>query len=396
MGVNMKAKCIKDNVYYVGIKDPNLKKFDISMDTKNGTSYNAYLVKDIKNVLIDTVKEEFFHEFIIKINSVVPVEKIDYLVLNHTEPDHAGSVEKLLEMNPNIKVISTFAGANNIKQIINKDIEIRIIKQVEELKIGSNTLTFIPAPLLHWPDTMFTKIEKENLLCTGDFLGAHYTEGEDKILDVEIENEEAYLENVNVYFKAIMSPFKNNVLNGIELVRKYYSEAILPSHGPILTAKIENILSKYKIGCMAKENVIVPIIYASCYGYTKSLAECLEDEINKNKDFHAKLINAEEVSIEEICDEINKSKLFCIGTPTINRDAPSVIKNVIASLDAITLQNTKAFVFGSYGWSGEAIKNTITRLKLLNIKVEEEGFKTKFKPSIEDLENIRKKINEIM
>lgn len=391
----MKAKCIKDNVYYVGIKDPNLKKFDISMETNSGTSYNAYLVKDIKNVLIDTVKEEFFHEFIIKVNSVVPIEKIDYLVLNHTEPDHAGCVEKLLDMNPNIKVIATFAGASNIKEIINRDIEVRVIKEVTELKIGSNTLTFIPTPLLHWPDTMFTKIEKENLLCTGDFLGAHYTE-EDAILDVEIKDEEKYLENVNLYFKAIMSPFKIQILNGIETVRKYYSEYILPSHGPILTAKIENILSKYKIGTMTRENVQVPVIYASCYGYTKLLAEELEDEINKHKELHAKLINIEEANVEEVVEEINKSKFFCIGTPTINKDAPNVITKLIANLDAITLKNKKGLVFGSYGWSGEGIKNTIARLKLLNIKVDEEGFKVRFKPSLKDLENIREKINELI
>ena len=385
----MNSNCVKNNVYYVGIKDKNLKTFDVTMKLENGTSYNSYLVKDIKNVLIDTVKEEFFREYIIKINSILPVEKIDYLVLNHTEPDHAGSVGKLLELNPKIKVIATTAGANNIKEIINKDIEVRIIKDISELKIGSNTLTFIPAPLLHWPDTMFTKIEKENLLCTGDFLGAHYTE-EDALKDVELKDFDKYMENVNKYYYAIMSPFSEYVLKGVEIVRKFYPDMILPSHGPILTAKKENILSKYKFNALnKKETVKVPIIYASAYGYTKMLAEEIEKQVDLNKDLHAELYNIEEYDVDTLVDEIYKSKLFFIGTPTINKDCPTKIKKVISSLDAITLRKKKAGVFGSYGWSGEAIKNTITRLKLLGIKVEEEGFKVKFKPTKENLEEVK-------
>ena len=392
----MSSKCIKDNVYYVGVKDKNIKTFDISLETHNGTTYNAYLVKDIKNVLIDTVKEEFFREFIININDVLPVEQIDYLVLNHTEPDHSGSVEKLLEMNPNIKVIATTAGANNIKEIINKNIEVRVIREVSELKIGSNTLTFIPAPLLHWPDTMFTKIEKENLLCTGDFLGSHYT-ADNVLKDVDIDDYDTYIENVKTYYDAIMSPFAKYVLDGIELVRDYYPEMILPSHGPILTAKRENILSKYKLFASSnKESVMVPIIYASAHGYTKMLAEEIEKYINLNQDLHAVLYNIEDYDVDKLVEEIYDSKFFLIGTPTINKDAPMKIKEIIAKLDAIRLRNKEALVFGSYGWSGEAIKNTISRLKMLGIKVNEEGFKVKFKPTQKDLDEIKNYVDKLI
>ena len=173
----MSAIQLKEGVWSVGVLNPALRVFDIVMEAKYGTSYNAYLVTGEKNVLIETVHAEYFQEYVDNITSVIPLEQIDYLIMNHNEPDHSGSVAMLMERCPNLKIFATAAGKKHMEDVANRALPIQIVKAGDTLDLGAGkVLEFIPAPMLHWADSMFTWDSKNKTLFTCDFLGAHFCE----------------------------------------------------------------------------------------------------------------------------------------------------------------------------------------------------------------------------
>ena len=202
------------------------------MEARYGTSYNAYLITGEKNVLVETVEANFFDEYLDNIQSVVDISKIDYLIMNHTEPDHSGSVAKLLEKNPNITVVCTTAAQKYLRAIANHDFPCIVAKHGDKLDIGGQELEFIVAPLLHWPDSMFTWMPQQKVLFTCDFLGAHFCEP--TMLDSNIHYPEQYLGEVNYYYACIFGPFKPYVLAGLDKIKDLPVEMVCPSHGPCL------------------------------------------------------------------------------------------------------------------------------------------------------------------
>ena len=168
---------LKNNIFYVGVKDPTLRTFDIFMETEYGTTYNAYLVKGEKTALIETAHEKLLDSYISNIEEIMPVSEIDYLICNHTEPDHSGSVRKILELNPDIEVVGSIAAIRNLKEITNMTFKEHIAKDGAELDLGDGkVLKFCIVPNLHWPDTMVTYLESEKTLFSCDVFGAHYCE----------------------------------------------------------------------------------------------------------------------------------------------------------------------------------------------------------------------------
>ena len=180
---------LKQGITWTGILDRDLRVFDIIMETEFGTTYNSYVVKGTeKTALIETAKAKFCEEYLEKVKAVTEIDKIDYLIVDHTEPDHAGSAEKLLELNPEIEVIGTTGALNFLSQIMNKPFKSRAVKDGEELDLGGKTLRFLVVPNLHWPDTMYTYLPEDKVLFTCDSFGSHYCcEG---ILRSKVENEE--------------------------------------------------------------------------------------------------------------------------------------------------------------------------------------------------------------
>ncbi|MCX8074727.1 MAG: FprA family A-type flavoprotein [Clostridia bacterium] len=375
---------IKDDIYYIGVLNPFLRKFDVIMDTEYGTSYNAYLVKSKHNVLIDTVHEEYFDEYIDNLSKLIKIEDISYLVLNHTEPDHSGSVKKLLELNKNIKIFCTLAASKNVQNICNENLDIEVIKDNDTLNIGDKTLKFLVSPFLHWPDTMFTYIEESGIVFTCDFLGTHFSEP--RIFDKYIKYYDEYENSFKNYYDAIFSPFKKYVLNGIEKLKNIKYEIIAPSHGPILTKNIDNLIEKYsKWSSVDIENQIT-IVYASAYGYTRKIAETIKEYISNNSNYLVKVIDVGDsvVNINDLQIEIEKSKAIFIGSPTINKDAVEPLWKVLHSISAIKNRGKIVGVFGSYGWSGEAVAMIKQRLESIGMSVVNDGIKICFNPSQED------------
>lgn len=376
---------IKKDIYYVGVINPTLRIFDIIMKTEYGTSYNAYLIKDEKNVLIETVHESFFDDYIENISSIINIEEIDYLILNHTEPDHTGSVKKLLELNPNITIVTTMAGKKFVSEICNKEFNSIVVKDGQTLNIGYRNLKFIIAPFLHWPDSMFTHIQEDKLLFSCDFLGTHYAEP--KVMDRYIKYKEKYDESLINYYKAIFGPFKQYVLDGIEKIKDLQIDTICTSHGPVLQKYLNEVVEKYKEWSTPhiKEKKKITIIYVSAYGYTKKLA-ILSKEILEKNHMQVEIFDVIKSSMDEILESIETSCGVLVGSPTINRDALKPIWEVLTSIDAISNKGKVFGVFGSYGWSGEAVPMIKQRLESLKLEVFGEGVKVCFNPSNNDLE----------
>ncbi|MDK2811125.1 MAG: hypothetical protein PWR27_1834 [Petroclostridium sp.] len=386
----MPAFEIKDGIYSVGVLNPNLRIFDIIMKTEYGTSYNAYLVKGEKAALIEAVHTQFFDEYIDNIKSIININEIDYIILNHTEPDHSGALKYLLRENPKIKVVTSMAGNKYIGAIVNQEFDFQVVKDGDAIDLGGKTLKFIIAPFLHWPDSMFTYVEEDSTLFPCDFLGCHFCEP--RMFDGKIIYRKNFKDAFKYYYDVIFSPFKEHVLKGLEKIQNLKLDVVCPSHGPILTEGIENAMQLYRewsSDILEKNSPKkVLIAYISAYGCTRRMAEELEKAIKETGDFEVEVINIIYNDLIEIKEKIDKADALLFGSPTINRDAVKPIWDVLSVVDAITNKGKLCGVFGSYGWSGESVKMMEERVKSLKLDLFGEGQKANFVPSQEELKKI--------
>lgn len=386
---------LKDNLYSVGVLNPGLRVFDIIMESKFGTSYNAFLITGEKNILIDTVHASFFDQYLRNIESVVPVSKIDCLVMNHTEPDHSGSVAKLLALNPDITVYSTMPAKKCLDRIVNHGFKSVVVKQGDRLEYGGGALEFIIAPLLHWPDSMFSWMPEKNVLFTCDFLGCHYCEP--AMMDTEIHYPDKYWAEFEYYYRGIFGPFKPYVLSGLDKIADLPVSLVCPSHGPCLTeffAKCKALYREWSTPAAKKKTV--GILYASAYGYTRLLAETARDALAENPDLDVKLLNIVFAPFSEVAALVNEADAVLTGSCTINRDAPKIVWDMLASVDAINTRGKPAGAFGSYGWSGEAVPMMKDRLQHLKFNFIGDGLRVNFKPTGEDFAAMKAYATEIV
>ncbi len=376
---------IKENLYWVGARDYDIEVFDIVMHTKNGTTYNSYLLKGSeKTALIEICKAEFFDEFIERISSVCDVKDIDYVITNHTEPDHVGCINKLVELNPNIVINGSPVAMNFLSEIAQIPLKKCVVREGDVLSLGNYNLEFIQTPHLHWPDSMMTYCREIKTIFTCDMFGSHFASQE--LFDDLIETD--FIPDYKYYYEAIFGPFKQYVLNAIEKIEKLDFDVILNGHGPLLRKDIKKYLDLYKewshVHVNEKPMIVMP--YVSAYGYTKILG----DEIKKGIlsvgnidcfDFDLVTDDMNEVKEKiEICDGV----LF--GSPTILSDALPPIMEVVNVLNPIVHKGKQTGAYGSFGWSGEAVDNIASRLKSLKLEMPVETIKVRFKPSTEEVQ----------
>ncbi len=374
-------------VYAVGVNDPGLTVFDIVIPTEHGTTYNSYLVKGTeKTALIDCVKRPFVGEFFRKIEEILPLKKIDYLVVNHSEPDHAGGIVDLLERHPNVQVYFSRPAKSFIDNLVNGEYKFHVVNDDEELPLGGKTLRFINAPFLHWPDTIFTYLVEDKILFPCDFLGSHYSSPH--TFNDELDAPEKARGAFEFYYSTIMRPYKEPVLKACERLKDLPISMIAPSHGPVLRKNPLEYVAWYKeradIMARVKEKK-VPIVYVSAYGNTAAMAKKVAEGVAA-AGLTPVLMNAVEVPTDKIVDELDESVGFLIGTPTLNSNLPHPILSLIGHLVVLNLRGKTASAFGSYGWSGEAIKMVQDILTAMRIKVSPEPIKFKMTPSAQDLD----------
>lgn len=383
----MKHLTIKEDLFWIGALDPNLRVFDIIMYTPYGTTYNAYVVKGSeKTAVFETVKEQFFDQYVDRLKDLgINPSELDYIVVSHTEPDHSGSIGKLLDLAPNIKLVGSQTALNYVKEIINRDFESIPVEEGDTLSLGNKTLRFFSVPQLHWPDTIYTYVEEDKALITCDSFGSHYS-CEEMFNDL-IPNQENYTEALRYYFDCIMGPFKPFVLKAINKIKDLDIDVICPGHGPILRSNPEKIVELYKewsTPTPAREVKKASIFYVSAYGYTKQLAEKMAEGINSTGNVKVNLYNIIEHDMADLVAEIETSDAILFGSPTIVNELVEPVRDLMAKLNPVIHGGKVAGAFGSYGWSGEAIPRIESRLKELRMKMPVEGLKVKFRPSTEE------------
>jgi len=380
---------IKDGIHWVGILHPEARKFDIELVTERGTTYNSYLIKGEKTVVIDTVRVAFKEEFLSKIKALVDPETIDYVVINHCEPDHSGSLNALLKIAPNAKVVCTKPAKRFLKGILNRPFDAIEVSEDVPLELGrGKTLKFLITPFLHWPDTMVTYLVQDKLLFSCDAFGAHYSD--ERLFNDLVED---YRYEFHYYFDRIVRPFKKYVLEAIQKIKdaNWDIEMICPSHGPILRHNPEKYVKLYEEWSTTSEHPSglkkVVVFYTSAHGCTQKLVHAVVKGLNSEKNVRTLIFNLEDYNEEIIRNELESANGILIGTPTIASDAPKPIWNFLSLFHTVAINRakTRTSVFGAYGWSGEAIKMVEDRLKSLRLRVIESNIRINFVPTATDL-----------
>lgn len=380
----MKTVALTKDFYYCGMQDPDLRTFDIIMHTEFGTTYNAYLLKSGGHtVLFETAKLKFCETYLQTIESLTRFEDIEAVIVSHTEPDHVGSLDALLQKNPEIEVVATAGAIQFLGQILNHPFKHRVVKEGDTMTVGEKTLQFMPLPNLHWPDTMYTYIVEDQTLVTCDSFGAHYSFPEG-VLRSEVVRESDYLSAAKYYFDNIIGPFKQPFMQAaLRRIEGLAIERICTGHGPVLDSHIDEILKLYQTWVQPASfysGKSVIIAYVSAYGYTKELAGLIADGVREAGVPHVAVYNLEEADAARVQAEIAAADGFLLGSPTILGDALEPVWALTLGMFAATHRGKKAAAFGSYGWSGEAVPNLTARLQQIKCDVAE-GFRIRFAAS---------------
>lgn len=377
---------IKPDIHWIGAMHPELRIFDDLFPTEHGTTYNSYLIKGSDKIaIIDTVKAKFTDQYLDKIKSLVDPAKIDYIIVNHTEPDHSGSLAYLLDHCPNATVVSTQAGKNFIGNMIHRPFPSQVVKDGDTIDLGGRTLRFIIAPFLHWPDTMFTRLEQDNLLFTCDAFGAHYCDTK-HIFNDETED---FTSARKFYFDCIFRPFKDKVLSAIEKIRHDVIDMILPSHGPIIRRDPWKVIQQFEAWSKPTSfGKKIVLLYLSPHGNTEKMARAFVEGAQRDG-VEVASHHIVGMADEEIRTLMEEADALVFGVPTVARDIPPPMWHVLAALSSVKMKTTIAAIFGSYGWSGEACKMTEERLKGMGFKLVADPVRSMFTPTPEALEQCR-------
>ncbi len=377
---------IRNNLYYIGVSDPNIRTFDIIMKTANGSTYNAYALKTSEGVVIfDTVKEEFEDEFFEKIESLCSYDDIRYIIMHHLEPDHSGALPKLAARAKNAKVFISPMARPMLKSIAKRDdLDLENAWTGKELHIGGKTIRFLSTPNLHWPETMSSYLVEDRVLFSGDVFGSHYYDS--RLFD-DLVGDFDYA--FRYYYDHIMRPFKTDVLNALRLYEKCDIDIICNLHGPIIRENPGKYIDKYAKWSSRDDRhhgkKIVSIFYVTSYKNTKNMAHSICDGIESVENVIANIYDLSALDESNMLNILEESTGVLIGSPTINGDVPKPVWDLLGCMMLLEKRGKTGGCFGSYGWSGEAVDMMQGRLKQLRFRVPLEPKKVKLIPTKEEL-----------
>jgi len=375
---------LKDEIWWVGVKDWEIRRFHgEEYTTHRGSTYNSYLIRDQKLALVDTVWTPFHDDFVRELEQTVGLDRIDMVVINHTEQDHAGSLAYLMERIPDKPVYCTKNGAGLIKKHFHRDFNLRVVKTGDAVELGRNKLVFIEAPMLHWPDTMFTYVSGANVLLSNDAFGQHYASP--FFFNDEVDQGELFQEAIK-YYANILTPFSKLVRAKIRalLDMKVPVEMIAPSHGIIWRDNPLQIVNKYDEWAAEYHEGNVVVLYDTMWGATRKMAWAIARGLEK-KGVPVKVFNAGRCDHNDLITEIFKAKGLIVGSSTINRGVLSSTAAILEMIRGLQFKNKVAAAFGSYGWSGESAGLIETKLREGGFAIGHEPVKAQWDPSDEDL-----------
>ncbi len=362
----MKAIELKKGIYWVGAIDWDLKNFHGYL-TRRGSTYNAYLIVDEKITLIDTVKAPFFEEMLARISSVINPNQIDYIVSNHVEFDHSGALPFLKPLTPKAKILTSFNGEKGLKAHFDTTgWDFEIMKLGSQLKTGKYTFSFVPVPMVHWPDSMMCFLEEEGILFSNDAFGQHLAtsqrfDDELPLSDIMVEAEK--------YYANIVLPFDMPVKKALEEAGKLNNVTMIAtSHGIIWRKNIAKILEKYQQWANHETQDKALILYDSMWESTKTIALALGSQLEK-KGIPYHLMSLGQNHISDVMAEVINAKYIMVGSSTVNNQMLPTVASFLTYLKGLKPKKRIGLAFGSYGWSGESIAHIEEFLKGTNMEM---------------------------
>jgi flavorubredoxin len=394
----MGSKEIAPGVFWVGVKHHNRRLFDALIPLPYGTSYNAYLiVGSKKTALVDTVNPGFEKELLKKISERIDPAKIDYVVMNHAEPDHANAAKDVLAVAKNAKLLASAKGKEVAMMYFDIPVErIMVVDETSKIDLGGKTLKFVDAPWLHWPETIFTYLEEDRILFPCDFFGSHLAIGE--FYADEYGNENT-LDMAKLYFAEIMMPFRKPGQTAVEKVKKLEPKMIAPSHG-LIWREPKVILDEYTKWTSEKFQKKVMIAYVSMWGSTEKMVLALRDALVK-RGVTVEVFDLPNTEIGHIAKELVDTPVVVVGAPTVLGGVHPVAAYATMLVKTLRAPTKYAAVLTSYGWSGGAVKalQSIlegTKIEVLGV-VEVKGppKKTEFDKVVELADKIDEKLKQL-
>lgn len=384
------SKRVTDKVTWVGKIDWELKKFHgDELSTMEGSSYNSYLIRDKKTVLIDTVWGPYDTEFVNRLKEEIDLKKIDYIVMNHNESDHSGTLPALMREIPNTPIYCTKKGESILRGLYHQDWNYVNVKTGDELEIGDSKLVFVEASMLHWPDTMMTYMTGDNILFSNDVFGQHYAS---EMLYDDMDDISKLLHEAEKYYTNIITPFSTFVTKKLAEVQgmNLKIDLVAPSHGIIWRENIGLIMDLYAKWANNYQEDQITLIYDTMWQSTRKMAEAIAEGIHQaSPNTTIKILNAVKNDKNDILVEVFKSKAILVGSPTINNGFSYAIAGILEMIKGLKFKNKKAASFGSYGWSGEAAKQIKEFLEESKFAIVNDGIRVNWAPDQETIEQLR-------
>ncbi len=377
---------IKNNVFWVGKTDWELRKFNgDEYSTHRGSTYNAYLIKEEKVALVETVWAPYSEEFVANLAKEIDLKKIDYVIANHAEVDHSGAFPELMQHIPDTPIYCTKNGVKSLKGHYHQDWNFSIVKTGDRLSLGKKELIFVEAPMLHWPDTMFCYLTEDDILFSNDAFGQHYAT--EYMFNDLVDQTELFHECIK-YYANILTPFSPLVTKKIKEVLSFNLplDIICTSHGVIWRESPGQIVEKYLEWANDYQENQITIIYDTMWNGTRMMAEKIAFGIKAaDKEVNVKLFNLAKTDKNDVITEVFKSKAILVGSPTINRGILVSVAGILEEIKGLKFKNKKAAAFGCYGWSGESVKIISAVLEESGFDIIDEGLRVMWNPADEDI-----------
>jgi flavorubredoxin len=374
---------LKEGINWVGVVDWNIRDFH-GYVTGRGTTYNAYLIRDEKTALVDTVRHNFAEELARNIQELTSLEKIDYIIVNHVEMDHSGSLPEIAALCKNAKIIACQRGKDALIEHYGPEFNrVEVVKTGDELKLGKHTLRFLETPMLHWPDSMFTYVVEEKILISNDAFGEHFASSER--FDDEVD-QQVLMDEARTYYANILMPFAPLITRKIQEVVQMGIpiDMIAPDHGVIWRKDPSKIINAYLKWSAFESVQKVIIVLDTMWGSTDKMARAIEEGV-ASEGVDVRVLKLRATDNTEVVTEILEAKAVVVGSPTLNSQMFPTLSSFLTYITGLRPRGKLWAFFGSYGWGGGAVRGMVETAKKAGFEVYEPGIEVKYVPDSDDL-----------
>ncbi|MFZ7113077.1 MAG: FprA family A-type flavoprotein [Desulfatiglandales bacterium] len=388
----MKPIEIAKDVYWVGAVDWNIRDFH-GYSVHQGSTYNAYLIMDETITLIDTVKKGFEDDLILNVSEIVDPGKIDVVISNHTEMDHSGGLPRVMHrIGEDKPLYCSQMGYKNLSLHFPQKWNYRPVQDGGSLNIGKRTLTFMETRMLHWPDSMFTYINEDRILFSSDAFGQHYA-GPERFDD---EIGDAIMPHARKYFANILLPYAPLILKLVDKVKEsgLALDMVCPDHGIMWRRDPAEIINAYVEWSTQKPKRKAVVVYDTMWHSTEAMAEAVAEALSL-EGVYAKPVHLRRCDRSDIMTEVLDAGAVIVGSPTLNNGLFPTVSDFLTYMKGLKPQNKIGAAFGSYGWSGEAVKMISSELETMKFKLIDPGLKIHYVPDAEGLKACRELAGKI-